>query len=61
MNSAYMKTREVKMLWKLVKSCEARRLLGEDLALLLRVRFELRDYETQSGGRMADERLQKRG
>ncbi|HEY3853732.1 MAG TPA: hypothetical protein VGO67_04995 [Verrucomicrobiae bacterium] len=56
-----MKTREVKMLWKLVKSCEARRLLGEDLALLLRVRFELRDYETQSGGRMADERLQKRG
>ena len=41
------------MLWKLVKSGEKRRLSAADLALLLRLRFALQEYEAQSGERWA--------
>jgi hypothetical protein len=40
-----MKTIELKMLWKLVKSGEDRPLSAADLALLLRIRFALQEYE----------------
>jgi hypothetical protein len=40
-----MKSTELKMLWKLVKSGEKRRLSAADLALLMRVRFALQEYE----------------
>jgi hypothetical protein len=42
-----MKTTELKMLWKLVKSGEKRRLSAADLALLLRIRFALQEYEAK--------------
>jgi hypothetical protein len=42
-----MKTTELKMLWKLVKSDEKRRLSVADLALLLRIRFALQEYEAK--------------
>ena len=48
-----MKTIELKMLWKLVKSGEERPLSAADLALLLRIRFALQEYGAQSGGRQA--------
>jgi hypothetical protein len=48
-----MKTTELKMLRKLVKAGEQRTLSAADLALLMRIRFALRDYETQSDGRRA--------
>jgi hypothetical protein len=41
-----MKTTELKMLWKLVKSGETRPLSAADMALLLRIRFALQEYET---------------
>ena len=44
-----MKTSELKMLWKLVKSGEERPLTAADLALLLRLRFALLDYEAKVG------------
>jgi hypothetical protein len=44
-----MKTTELKMLWKLVKSGERRPLSAADLALLLRIRFALLEYEAKSG------------
>jgi hypothetical protein len=44
-----MNTTELKMLWKLVKAGERRPLSGADLALLLRVRFALQEYEANSG------------
>jgi hypothetical protein len=46
-----MKASEVKMLWKLVASGEARPLSAADMALLLRIRFALLEYESQSGER----------
>jgi hypothetical protein len=49
MNYARMKTSELKMLWKLVKAGEDRPLLAADLALLLRIRFALQEYETKNG------------
>jgi hypothetical protein len=42
-----MKTTELKMLWKLVKSGEGRPLTKADLALLLRIRFALQEYEAK--------------
>jgi hypothetical protein len=45
MNSALMKSTELKMLWKLVKSGETRPLSAADCALLLRIRFALQEYE----------------
>jgi transposase len=51
MNSVLMKTSELKMLWKLVKTGQRRPLSAADLALLLRIRFALQDYEAQSGSR----------
>jgi hypothetical protein len=44
-----MKTTELKMLWKLVKSGEERPLSAADLALLLRIRFALQEYEAKIG------------
>ena len=41
MNSAQMKSTELKMLWKLVKRGETRKLSAADMALLLRIRFAL--------------------
>jgi hypothetical protein len=41
-----MKPSELKMLWKLVKAGEDRPLSAADLALLLRLRFALQEYET---------------
>ena len=46
-NSAQMKPTEIKMLWKLVKSGEKRKLSAADLALLWRVRFALQEYEAR--------------
>jgi hypothetical protein len=43
-----MKSTELKMLWKLVKSGEDRPLSAADLALLLRIRFALQENEAQS-------------
>jgi hypothetical protein len=40
-----MKTTELKTLWKLVKSGETRPLSAADIALLLRIRFALQEYE----------------
>ena len=44
-----MKTSELKMLWELVKSGEERKLSAADLALLLRIRFALQQYEATVG------------
>jgi len=44
---ALMKTTELKMLWKLVKSGEKRKLSAADLTLLLRIRLALREYESK--------------
>jgi len=46
-----MKTTELKKLWKLVKTGEYRTLSAADLALLLRIRFALQEYEAQSDRR----------
>ena len=46
-NCALMKTTELKMLWKLVKAGEDRPLSAADLALLLRIRFALQEYEAK--------------
>jgi hypothetical protein len=46
MNSAQMKSTELKTLWKLVKSGETRPLSAADMALLLRLRFALQEYES---------------
>ena len=46
-NCAQMKTTELKMLWKLVKAGEDRPLSAADLALLLRIRFALQEYEAK--------------
>jgi hypothetical protein len=42
---AQMKPNELKMLWKLVWSGEKRKLSAADLALLIRIRFALQEYE----------------
>jgi len=47
MNYAQMKSTEIKMLWKLVKSGEDRPLSAADLALLFRIRFALQEYEAK--------------
>jgi hypothetical protein len=47
MNSALMKSSELKMLWKLVKSGEKRKISAADMALLLRLRFALQEYEAK--------------
>jgi hypothetical protein len=47
MNYALMKTTELKLLWKLVKAGEDRPLTAADLALLLRIRFALQEYEAK--------------
>ena len=44
-NYVQMKSSELKMLWKLVKAGEDRPLSAADLALLLRLRFALQEYE----------------
>ena len=49
MNCALMKRTELKMLWKLVKAGEDRPLSAADLALLLRIRFALQEYEVKIG------------
>jgi len=46
-----MKSSELKMLWKLVKAGEDRPLTAADLALLLRIRFALQEYEAKTGHR----------
>jgi hypothetical protein len=48
-----MNTSEMKVLWKLVKSGGDRPLSAADLALLLRIRHALREYEAQLGERRA--------
>ena len=48
-----MKTTELKMLWKLVKAGEKRKLSAADLALLLRLRFALEEYEANAGTQYA--------
>lgn len=53
MNSVLMKTTELKKLWKLVKTGERRTLSAADLALLMRIRFALQDYESKLGGKRA--------
>jgi hypothetical protein len=45
MNCARMKTTELQKLWKLAKVGEKRPLSSADLALLLRIRFALQEYE----------------
>jgi hypothetical protein len=40
-----LKSTEIKTLWKLVKAGEDRPLTAADLALLLRIRFALQEYE----------------
>jgi len=53
MNCAQMKTTELKRLWKLVKAGEKRKLSAADLALRLRLRLALQEYEavvTAKGG-----------
>jgi hypothetical protein len=40
--------RELQMLWKLVKDGERRPLSAADLALLLRIRFALQEYEAKA-------------
>jgi hypothetical protein len=45
MNYVWMKSTELKTLWKLVKSGEKRPLSAADLALLMRLRFALQEYE----------------
>ena len=47
MNYVQMKSTEVNMLWKLVKVAEDRPLSAADLALLLRIRFALQEYEAK--------------
>ena len=42
---ALMKTTELEMLWKLVRSGEKRKLSAADMALLMRIRFALQEYE----------------
>ena len=44
-NSARMNSTELKMLWKLVKRGETRKLSAADMAFLLRVRFALQESE----------------
>ena len=46
-NYVQMKSSELKMLWKLVKAGEDRPLSAADLALLLRIRFALQEYEAK--------------
>ena len=46
-NYAFMKTTEIKLLWKLVKASEKRPLLAADLRLLMRIRSALMDYEDE--------------
>jgi hypothetical protein len=46
-NCALMKTTELKILRKLVKSGEDRPLSAADLVLLLRIRFALQEYEAK--------------
>jgi hypothetical protein len=53
MNSARMKTSELKMLWNLVKSAQDKPMSAADFALLLRIRFALQEYEVQSTERRA--------
>ena len=47
MNSAQMKTTELKTLWKLVKAGEARPLSSADMRLLLHIRSALKDYDDE--------------
>ena len=42
-----MKSCELKMLWRLVKAGEQRKLAAADLALLVRIRFALQEYEAK--------------
>ena len=42
-----MKSCELKMLWRLVKAGEQRKLSAADLALLVRIRFALQEYEAK--------------
>ena len=44
-----MKSSELKILWKLVKSSEERPLTAADLALLFRIRFALQEYAAGVG------------
>ena len=46
-NYVQMKTTELKMLWKLVKAGEKRRLPTAKLRLLMRLRSALKDYEDE--------------
>jgi hypothetical protein len=46
-NYAFMKTTEIKLLWKLVKASEKRSLSAADLRLLMRIRSALMDYEDE--------------
>jgi hypothetical protein len=58
-----MKSTEIKMLWKLVKTSEDRPLTAADLALLLRLRFAFQEYEAKvgQGHRVASEDLKLAG
>jgi hypothetical protein len=45
-----MKENELNMLWSLVRSGERRPLSAADLALLMRIRYALQEYEAHLGG-----------
>jgi hypothetical protein len=55
-----MKSTEIKMLWKLVKTGEKRPLSAADLALLLRIRFALQEYESRLASSETAHRSQAR-
>jgi hypothetical protein len=48
-----MKRSELNTLRKVVRSGETRKLSAADLALLLRLRFALREYDAQVGRKVA--------
>ena len=64
MNCVLMKTTELEMLWKLVKAGEDGPLSAADLALLLRIRFALQEYEQSeikgAAGRLSSVKLAPR-
>lgn len=59
MNSAQMKPTELRTLWKLVKAGEQRPLSAADLALLLRIRYALQEYEAAQAKTGSERHLTK--
>ena len=59
-NCARMKSTELKMLWKLVKRGETRKLSAADMALLLRIRFALLAWDGNEVKRAAGQAVSHR-